>query len=50
MRIQNISNCRAKWRPYMSASWPDAGTKAVKVNVYAATIQLKLPERWSELC
>jgi hypothetical protein len=31
----------------MSASWPDAGTKAVKVNVYAATIQLKLPERWS---
>lgn len=30
----------------MSASCPEAGTKVVKVRVYAATIQLKLPERW----
>jgi hypothetical protein len=37
----------AKWRPKISANWPDAGTKVVKVSVYAATIQLKLPESWS---
>jgi hypothetical protein len=31
--IQNISNCSAKWRPYMSASWPDAGMNVVNVRV-----------------
>jgi hypothetical protein len=45
--IQNSWNCMAEWRPKSSANWPDAGTKVVKVNVYAATIQLKLPESWS---
>jgi hypothetical protein len=48
--IQNISNWRAKCLPYMSASCPEAGMKVVKVRVYAATIQLKLPPKWPDSC
>ena len=46
--IQNIWKCNVEWRPNACANWPDTGTKVVNVNVYAATIQLKLPERRSK--
>lgn len=46
-RIQNICHCSAECRPYISAICPEIGTNVVRVSVYAATIQLKLPLRWS---